>query len=257
MVVNDDQLSLAIGKRGQNVRLAARLTGWDVDILTPAEFQAGVQRLDLTLKSVEGVTQEMVDKLIALGLIDVRDIEEVGVGPLMAELGLDERDGRRRSSSDARGGGEDRGGGAGGRASRRKPWPRRRRPAPKLRRPTNPSVPSTLCWASALPPRRLPRPMAPTALRPCPGPWKGAPGAELPREVTVHSEQPGGGRARRAVEWRRKRCNGIGGGRRSDIRRTDDESADVESIGGRNSEVPPGIGRGRAEVKQDRHGGTV
>ena len=46
VVVNEDQLSLAIGKRGQNVRLAARLTGWDIDILTPPEFQAGVQRLD-------------------------------------------------------------------------------------------------------------------------------------------------------------------------------------------------------------------
>ena len=90
VVVNEDQLSLAIGKRGQNVRLAARLTGWDIDILTPAEFQAGVQRLDQTLKSVEGVTQEMVDKTIALGLIDVRDIEEVGVEPLMEELGLAE-----------------------------------------------------------------------------------------------------------------------------------------------------------------------
>src|SRR5438270_1495045 len=90
VVVNDDQLSLAIGKRGQNVRLAARLTGWDVDILTPGEFQAGVARLDQTPKSVEGVTQEMVDKVIALGLIDVRDIEEVGTGPLMEELGLEE-----------------------------------------------------------------------------------------------------------------------------------------------------------------------
>jgi N utilization substance protein A len=90
VVVNDDQLSLAIGKRGQNVRLAARLTGWDIDILTPPEFQAGVERLDRTLKSIEGVTQEQVDKVIALGLIDVRDIEEVGTGPLMEELGLSE-----------------------------------------------------------------------------------------------------------------------------------------------------------------------
>lgn len=90
VVVNEDQLSLAIGKRGQNVRLAARLTGWDVDILTPVEFQAGVQRLDQTLKAIEGVTQEMVDKVIAMGLIDVRDIEEVGQEPLMEELGLDE-----------------------------------------------------------------------------------------------------------------------------------------------------------------------
>ncbi len=90
VVVNDDQLSLAIGKRGQNVRLAARLTGWDIDILTPPEFQAGTQRIDTLLKSIEGITQEMVDKVIALGLIDVRDIEEVGTGPLMEELGLDE-----------------------------------------------------------------------------------------------------------------------------------------------------------------------
>ncbi len=90
VVVNDDQLSLAIGKRGQNVRLAARLTGWDIDILTPPEFQAGVQRVDVTLKSIEGITQEHIDKAIALGLIDVRDIEEVGTGPLMEELGLEE-----------------------------------------------------------------------------------------------------------------------------------------------------------------------
>jgi transcription termination/antitermination protein NusA len=92
VVVDDSQLSLAIGKRGQNVRLAARLTGWDIDILTPPEFQAGVQRLGQTLLKIEGITQEMVDKVIALGLIDVRDMEEVGIGPLMeAEtLGLDE-----------------------------------------------------------------------------------------------------------------------------------------------------------------------
>jgi transcription termination/antitermination protein NusA len=90
VVVNEDQLSLAIGKRGQNVRLAARLTGWDIDILTPPEFQAGVKRVDEMLKSVAGVTQEMVDRTIALGLIDVRDIEEVGTGPLMEELGLPE-----------------------------------------------------------------------------------------------------------------------------------------------------------------------
>jgi transcription termination/antitermination protein NusA len=88
VVVNDDQLSLAIGKRGQNVRLAARLTGWDIDILTPPEFQAGVKRLDETLKSIEGVVQAHIDKIVALGLIDVRDIEEVGTDPLIEEVGL-------------------------------------------------------------------------------------------------------------------------------------------------------------------------
>src|SRR5882672_8367498 len=90
VVVNEDQLSLAIGKRGQNVRLAARLTGWDIDILTPNEFNKGLEIMSQTLTQVEGVTEEMLDKVIALGLIDVRDIEEVGAGPLMEELGLDE-----------------------------------------------------------------------------------------------------------------------------------------------------------------------
>ncbi|HOV77291.1 MAG TPA: transcription termination factor NusA, partial [Sedimentisphaerales bacterium] len=41
VVVDEDQLSLAIGKHGQNVRLAARLTGWDIDILTPDEYNQG------------------------------------------------------------------------------------------------------------------------------------------------------------------------------------------------------------------------
>jgi N utilization substance protein A len=93
VVVNEDQLSLAIGKRGQNVRLAARLTGWDIDILTPTEFSKGTKRLDETLKTIPGVTKEMIDRVIVMGLIDVRDMEEVGVGPLveeLAELGLDE-----------------------------------------------------------------------------------------------------------------------------------------------------------------------
>src|SRR6476661_4893653 len=90
VVVNEDQLSLAIGKRGQNVRLAARLTGWDIDILTPGEFQGNVKRLEETLTGIEGVTQEMVEKIIAMGLIDVRDVEEVGAEPLMEELQLSE-----------------------------------------------------------------------------------------------------------------------------------------------------------------------
>lgn len=90
VVVNDDQLSLAIGKRGQNVRLAARLTGWDIDILTPTEFQKGTKRLAETILGVDGVTQDMVDKIVAMGLIDVRDVEEVGSDPLVEELQMTE-----------------------------------------------------------------------------------------------------------------------------------------------------------------------
>jgi N utilization substance protein A len=86
VVVNDDQLSLAIGKRGQNVRLAARLTGWDVDILTPEEFNKGLETMAETLKGIDGVTEEKLDRLAALGMISVFDIEEVGAEVLQQEL---------------------------------------------------------------------------------------------------------------------------------------------------------------------------
>ncbi len=90
VVVNDDQLSLAIGKRGQNVRLAARLTGWDIDILTPAEFNKGLETMADALKQVEGVTEEMLDRLAALGMISVFDVEDVGADVLKQELGVDD-----------------------------------------------------------------------------------------------------------------------------------------------------------------------
>ena len=93
VVVRDDQLSLAIGKRGQNVRLAARLTGWDVDILTPEEFNKGLETLQQTLLTVEGITEEMVDRLAALGMISVFDIEEVGAEVLQTELGVSDEQG--------------------------------------------------------------------------------------------------------------------------------------------------------------------
>ncbi|MCC6676808.1 MAG: transcription termination/antitermination protein NusA [Phycisphaerales bacterium] len=90
VVVRDDQLSLAIGKRGQNVRLAARLTGWDVDILTPEEFTKGLETMSATLTQIEGVDEKMLDKLAALGMVSVFDIEEVGAEVLMTELTVSE-----------------------------------------------------------------------------------------------------------------------------------------------------------------------
>jgi N utilization substance protein A len=86
VVVRDDQLSLAIGKRGQNVRLAARLTGWDVDILTPDEFRKGLEIMYSTVQSVEGISEQMADKLAALGMVSVFDIEEVGAEVICEEL---------------------------------------------------------------------------------------------------------------------------------------------------------------------------
>ncbi|MDZ4831570.1 MAG: transcription termination factor NusA [Phycisphaerae bacterium] len=88
IIVREDQLSLAIGRRGQNVRLAARLTGWDIDILTPAEFAKGLETLEQTVGSVPGVPEGMLDRMGALGIISVFDVEEVGVPVLTQELGM-------------------------------------------------------------------------------------------------------------------------------------------------------------------------
>jgi N utilization substance protein A len=90
VIVREDQLSLAIGKRGQNVRLAARLTGWDLDILTPAEFASSLETLEQTIRPIEGVTEEMLDRMGALGMISVFDVEEVGPEVLVSELEMPE-----------------------------------------------------------------------------------------------------------------------------------------------------------------------
>ncbi|MFA5553796.1 MAG: transcription termination factor NusA [Phycisphaerae bacterium] len=89
VVADEDQLSLAIGKHGQNVRLAARLTGWDIDILTPHEYNEGIERLTNCVKKAGVSDETIVDKLIALGIISVLDLDDVGTEPLITELGFD------------------------------------------------------------------------------------------------------------------------------------------------------------------------
>jgi len=88
VVVAEDQLSLAIGKRGQNVRLASRLTGWDIDILTPEEYNKHLESLEKTLRRVEGVDDLLIDKLVAMGCVSVGDVDEIGPDPLVEELEL-------------------------------------------------------------------------------------------------------------------------------------------------------------------------
>ena len=88
VVVNEDQLSLAIGKKGQNVRLAARLTNWDVEILTPQEFTKSMDTMVQTLTSMDFIDEAMTDKLAALGVISVFDVEEVGAEYMEETLGL-------------------------------------------------------------------------------------------------------------------------------------------------------------------------
>jgi len=82
VLVADDQLSLAIGKKGQNVRLAARITGWNIDIMTPAEYEQQRAAAYEQLVSLEAVGAELANELVAAGYISLADVAEVGAETL-------------------------------------------------------------------------------------------------------------------------------------------------------------------------------
>ena len=97
VVVPDDQLSLAIGRRGQNVRLASQLTGWDIDILTEAEESERRQKefAERTQSFMEALdVDETVGQLLAAeGFRNVEEIAYVDVAELSGIQGLDEETG--------------------------------------------------------------------------------------------------------------------------------------------------------------------
>jgi N utilization substance protein A len=94
VVVPDDQLSLAIGRRGQNVRLASQLTGWDIDIMTEDEESERRQkefaeRTQLFMGALD--VDEMVAQLLASeGFSTVEDIAYVELDELASIEGFDE-----------------------------------------------------------------------------------------------------------------------------------------------------------------------
>ncbi|HVV95318.1 MAG TPA: transcription termination factor NusA [Hyphomicrobiales bacterium] len=94
VVVPDDQLSLAIGRRGQNVRLASQLTGWDIDILTEAEESERRQkefqdRTKLFMNSLD--VDEVVGQLLAAeGFASVEEVAFVDPQEIASIEGFDE-----------------------------------------------------------------------------------------------------------------------------------------------------------------------
>ncbi|RFB77934.1 transcription termination factor NusA [Methylovirgula sp. 4M-Z18] len=94
VVVPDDQLSLAIGRRGQNVRLASQLTGWDIDILTEAEESSRRQkefqeRTSVFMEALD--VDEVVGQLLASeGFRSVEELAFVETSELASIEGFDE-----------------------------------------------------------------------------------------------------------------------------------------------------------------------
>ena len=86
VLVRDDQLSLAIGKRGQNVRLASRLCGWDIEIMTQAELEQQIDRAVQGFSSLEGVDEELANRLVGEGYLSYDDLSVIEPDDLM-EMG--------------------------------------------------------------------------------------------------------------------------------------------------------------------------
>ncbi|MGC6536755.1 MAG: transcription termination factor NusA [Candidatus Puniceispirillaceae bacterium] len=94
VVVPDDQLSLAIGRRGQNVRLASQLTGWYIDILTEADEserrQEEFKNRSTRFMEALNIDDVIAHLLVAEGFAQVEDIAETPVEELAQIQGFDE-----------------------------------------------------------------------------------------------------------------------------------------------------------------------
>ena len=86
VLVQEDQLSLAIGRRGQNVRLASKLCGWDIEIMTREELDEQIEQAVKGYSSLEGVEPELAEKLVGEGFLSYDDLSVIEPDALM-EMG--------------------------------------------------------------------------------------------------------------------------------------------------------------------------
>jgi N utilization substance protein A len=92
VLVREDQLSLAIGRRGQNVRLASKLSGWDIEIMTQDELAQAIERAVNGFSSLTGVEVELAERLVEEGFLSYDDLSIIEPDALMAMGNLSEED---------------------------------------------------------------------------------------------------------------------------------------------------------------------
>ena len=90
VLVQEDQLSLAIGRRGQNVRLASKLCGWDIEIMTSPELEEQIERAVMGFSQIEGITEELAQALVEQGYLSYDDLSVIEPDVLMELGGLSE-----------------------------------------------------------------------------------------------------------------------------------------------------------------------
>jgi N utilization substance protein A len=89
-MVEDDHFSLAIGKRGQNVRLAAQLTGWKLDIISRTKLSKRTTDVIASLQQIEGVSETFAQAIYQAGFGSLRSIAEGSVEALQKIPGYEE-----------------------------------------------------------------------------------------------------------------------------------------------------------------------
>jgi N utilization substance protein A len=87
-----DQLSLAIGRRGQNVRLASKLSGWDIEIMTQEELAQAIERAVEGFSSITGIEEKLANRLVAEGFLSYDDLSIIEPDALMAMGSLSEEE---------------------------------------------------------------------------------------------------------------------------------------------------------------------
>lgn len=92
VVVEDDQLALAIGRRGQNVRLAAMLTGTKVNIISKTKLQERINNAVQNLMQIEGVTDARAQVLVQNGVMAIGDLASLEAGTLSEILSIEDAD---------------------------------------------------------------------------------------------------------------------------------------------------------------------
>lgn len=91
VVAPDDQLSLAIGRQGQNVRLASKLLGWNIDVKSEAKYAKFMEDGYQSLLAVEGVEDRLAERIYDTGLSSSGELADSNVADLL-ELGLGEEE---------------------------------------------------------------------------------------------------------------------------------------------------------------------
>jgi transcription termination/antitermination protein NusA len=91
VIVPDDQLSLAIGKRGQNVRLASKLTGWHIDVKSEAKYQKSLREGYQSLLALPGIGEATADNLYEAGFASAEELAGAQIEELAAIPGISQQ----------------------------------------------------------------------------------------------------------------------------------------------------------------------